>query len=284
MLYIFLSICCNISVGVLFKLARRYHINTTQAIVWNYATAVLLSWVIFRPELPAVSLAPTSIYVVLGILLPVMFVVIAASIRHTGIVRTDVAQRLSLFIPVIAAYFIFMETFSAMKITGIVLGFTAIICSIPWQKKDKASKYNKSAWIYLLTVFIGIGLIDVLFKQIANHEIPFTASLFIIYLLSFGISVVVLMILFAVGKLKFEWVNVLCGGILGIFNFGNILFYLKAHQVLAKTPSIVFSSMNIGVIILGSLVGVLIFKEKLSRLNYFGIGLAIVAILVISLA
>jgi drug/metabolite transporter (DMT)-like permease len=66
---------------------------------------------------------------------------------------------------------------------------------------------------------------------------------------------------------------------LGIANFGNILFYLKAHQDLATQPSLVFSTMNIGVIILGSAVGVFIFHEKLSRLNYAGIVLALVSIL-----
>jgi hypothetical protein len=45
------------------------------------------------------------------------------------------------------------------------------------------------------------------------------------------------------------------------FNFGNILFYLKAHQAFADNPSTVFAAMNMGVIILGSL-GILVFKEK----------------------
>jgi drug/metabolite transporter (DMT)-like permease len=68
---------------------------------------------------------------------------------------------------------------------------------------------------------------------------------------------------------------------LGIVNFGNILFYIKAHQALSKNPSAVFSSMNIGVIILGTLIGVFIFKEKLSMLNKAGIILAIIAIVII---
>jgi hypothetical protein len=45
----------------------------------------------------------------------------------------------------------------------------------------------------------------------------------------------------------------LCGGLVGAFNFGNILFYLKAHQAFADNPSTVFAAMNMGVIILGSL-------------------------------
>ncbi|HEY0900300.1 MAG TPA: EamA/RhaT family transporter [Sphingobacteriaceae bacterium] len=281
MLYIIISICCNITVGVLFKLARRYKISAEQAIVWNYLTAILLSWFFFKPSLSETMQSPSPIYLVLGILLPLMFVVIARSIRYTGIVRTDVAQRLSLFIPIIAAYFLFREVFSINRISGIALGFLAITCSIPWQKEGTAKR--SGSWFYPVTVFIGMGIIDILFKQIAqNRSIPYTSSLFVVFLLAFVLSASVLLYFFLSKRMTFEWINLVCGVILGLFNFGNILFYLKAHQALAATPSVVFSSMNIGVIILGSLVGLLIFKEKLSKLNYAGIALAIISILIIS--
>lgn len=78
--------------------------------------------------------------------------------------------------------------------------------------------------------------------------------------------------------------NILFGGLVGIFNFGNILFYLKAHQEFSKNPSTVFAGMNMGVIIIGSLVGVLIFKEKLSKMNFIGLFLALIAIVLIVLS
>jgi multidrug transporter EmrE-like cation transporter len=40
--------------------------------------------------------------------------------------------------------------------------------------------------------------------------------------------------------------------------------------------------MNIGVVALGALVGLLLFRERLSRLNLVGVGLAVVAIEVIA--
>ncbi|MEG0850051.1 MAG: EamA/RhaT family transporter, partial [Flavobacterium sp.] len=66
-----------------------------------------------------------------------------------------------------------------------------------------------------------------------------------------------------------------------IFNFGNILFYLKAHKAFAENPSTVFAGMNMGVIILGSLVGLFFFKEKLSKINIIGLLLALVSIVFI---
>jgi multidrug transporter EmrE-like cation transporter len=67
------------------------------------------------------------------------------------------------------------------------------------------------------------------------------------------------------------------------FNFGNILFYLKAHQAFADNPSTVFAAMNMGVIILGSL-GILVFKEKMSQRNYLGLAFALVSIVLIALS
>jgi drug/metabolite transporter (DMT)-like permease len=277
MIFILISVCFSVFVSVLLKLAKRYDIDNRQAIAWNYSIAGLLTWLIYRPEIPSMSESIFPVYVILGILLPSLFVILAFSIRFTGIVRTDIAQRLSLFIPVIASFLIFYEEQSTIKIIGIAIAFLAIIFSIPWQKDTEA---KKSFWIYPVLVFIGMGIIDTLFKQIAKTTtIPFTSSLLVVFIIAFVLSISYLLYLFLFKNMKFTLINMVCGWILGIANFGNILFYLKAHQDLAKQPSLVFSTMNIGVILLGSAVGVFIFREKLSRLNYVGILLALISIL-----
>lgn len=51
---------------------------------------------------------------------------------------------------------------------------------------------------------------------------------------------------------------------------------------MADNPSVVFAAMNMGVIIVGSVVGIFIFKEKLNKLNYWGLFLALVAIILIT--
>ena len=282
MLYVFLSICCSVVVSVLLKLAKRYHIDVFQAITWNYSMAILLTWIFFKPQL-SISFedAPIYNYIALGILFPSLFVIMASSVRLAGIVRTDVAQRLSLFIPIFAAFFIFNEAKDTVKIIGIILAFVAIICSIPWQKasRDKAAKVS---WIYLLIVFLGFGVIDVLLKQITKvNKVPFTSAIFVIFILAFVLSMIGLIYQVATKKTKFSWPHILIGWILGVANFGNILFYLKAHQALANSPSAVFSSMNIGVIIVGTFIGIFIFKEKLSTLNKIGIVVAVLAIVII---
>jgi drug/metabolite transporter (DMT)-like permease len=258
-------------------------IDVFQAITWNYSIAMLLTWFFFRPSLSNLQAAPLSVYGALAILLPALFVVIGLSVKYTGIVRTDIAQRLSLFIPLIAAFTIFNEPRSPLKLIGLAIGIIAIICSIPWQKQDERGRKTGNTWAYLIIVFIGMGVIDVLFKQVAAFKaVPFPSALFVIYAAAFILSLVVLIGMVAAGKIKFTIRHIFFGWILGVANFGNILFYLKAHQALSGSPSTVFSAMNIGVITLGAIIGLVVFKEKLSNLNKAGIVLAIVAIVVIA--
>ena len=70
----------------------------------------------------------------------------------------------------------------------------------------------------------------------------------------------------------------------GKFLVSQAGFFLAKVNVVKQTTSTVFAGMNMGVIILGSLAGTLLFKEKLSKWNFFGIVLAIVAILFITLS
>ena len=263
------------------KLAKRYHIDVYQAITWNYSIAIVLSWLFLKPQLSNLGGAPLYLYGLLGLLLPSLFVILAASVKATGIVKTDVAQRLSLFIPILAAFLFFNETLNTVKLIGLIIGFAAIICLIPWQKQTR-NKATAGSWVYLVVVFIGMGIIDVLFKQVALvKQISTGTSLFIVYSLAFAIALIGLLYQVINKTMRFSWPHILIGWVLGIANFGNILFYIKAHQSLAKNPSIVFSSMNIGVIIAGTLIGVFIFKEKLSLFNKIGILLALLAITII---
>jgi drug/metabolite transporter (DMT)-like permease len=281
MIYILISILCSVTVGILFKLAKRYHINVAQTITWNYLIAIVACLFFFDIPLSKVQIPSSPIYIILGILLPVIFLLLSKSIKEIGIAKTDIAQRLSLFIPIIASYLLFSEQFTITKVLALVFGFAAIILIL--LKPGKSSV--KASYLLPVLVFIGYGIVDVLFKKVAQMPaVSYPTSLLIVFALAFTLSLITIIYLALVKKQSFQIVNLFWGGALGIFNFANIYFYLKAHKALANTPSIVFASMNLGVIVLGTLVGVYLFKEKLSRLNILGIFLALLAIITLTLA
>jgi len=285
MIYIFLSICCSVIVSVMLKLAKRYHIDVYQAVVWNYSIAIFLTWLFLKPQLVHLTGAPIINYTILGLLLPLLFVILAVSVKQSGIVRTDIAQRLALLIPLLAAFFLFGEKINLLKAIGILTGFAAILCSIQWKQGGAVKKGAANAWQYLLMVFVGMGLIDVLLKQVAAFKtVTYGTSLFIIFIMAFVFSLAGLIYQVATKKMKFSWPHILIGWVLGITNFGNILFYIKAHKALANQPSTVFSAMNIGVIVFGALIGLIIFREKLSLLNKAGILIAIIAVVILTIS
>ncbi|MBW8687188.1 DMT family transporter [Chitinophaga rhizophila] len=283
MLYILLSVICSVSVGVILKLAKRYHVNVLQAVTINYIIAGAFSFLLNQPDFSLIDAnAPWWAFISLALLLPSVFLILGASVKQAGIVKTDIAQRLSLFISIVAAWLLFRETFNNYKIVGLVFGFVAIFFVL-YRPQQQAKEDARS--LAPLFVFLGFGVIDILFKQVAlAKSVPYTTSLSLIFILSFIVALIISLTQVVVRKVKVTAVNLLCGVILGIFNFGNILFYMKAHKLLHKNPSTVFAAMNLGVIILGTLVGTIMFKEKLNRYNYVGIVLAIIAVICITLS
>ena len=278
MLFLILSILCSVIVGVIFKITRKYNTHPTQIIAFNYIVALALCYFTFSPNLKEVDAnAPWNIYIAIGILLPVVFLFLVASIKNVGIVKTDTAQRLSLFIPILAAWFIFKEEFNTYKIIGLIIGFLALLLIL---KKQPDTTENK--WIYPAVVLVGFGIIDILFKQIALYTtLPYPTSLFVVFCIALAVAFLISIYEIGIKKRKLDSKNILFGALVGIFNFGNILFYLKAHKAFAENPSTVFAGMNMGVIVLGSFVGLLFFKEKLSKINFIGIFLALIAIIFI---
>ena len=278
MLYLVLSIMFSVAVGVIFKITRKHQCNPMQIIAVNYLVAIVLCYFIFNPNIDDISKqSHWNLYIAIGILLPLVFKFLVLSIKHIGIVKTDAAQRLSLFIPILAAWFIFGESFNLYKIIGLLAGFTSLLLIL-----NKPSKETQGNWLYPAIVLLGFGIIDILFKQVALYtKVAYTTSLFVIFDIALAVSLFIVVYEVMVKKNSFNYKNLLFGIVVGIFNFGNIVFYLKAHKVFAENPSTVFAGMNIGVIILGTIVGVFFFKEKLSKINLTGLFLALIAIIFI---
>jgi drug/metabolite transporter (DMT)-like permease len=282
-IYVLLSVICSVLVSVLLKLARRFQIDIGQAIAWNYAVAGALTTLLLQPSLATLRepAAPWLALAGLGVLLPTIFLALGASVRHAGIVRSDTAQRLSLLISLLAAFVLFGEQLNGLKVAGIALGLLALLCMV-WRNGQGTADGGIAGWLYPLLVLGGFGAIDILFKRVALAGVPLGASLQAMFALALLVAFALQLWRRLRGRTRFTMRSVLGGVALGLANFGNILFYLRGHRALPQHPALVFASMNIGVVALGALVGVLLFRERLSRLNLGGVLLALLAIVLIA--
>lgn len=276
--YLILSVLCSVLVSVLLKWAARRGIDIAQAVTWNYLAASVLALLLLRPSLQSLhgGHAPWPALLGLAVALPGIFLALARAVRQAGIVRSDAAQRLSLLLSLGAAFALFGERANGWKLAGLGLGLLAIAGVSA--RGGASGGARPGAWRWLLAVWAGFALVDILLKQVAQSGTPSTAALLVSFVMAF-----VLMFgwqlqrhFAASSRLGLRALGF--GLLLGAVNFGNILFYVRAHQALPHSPATVFAAMNIGVVCLGALVGVLAFGEKTSPLNRIGLALAVVAI------
>ncbi|HEU5364283.1 MAG TPA: EamA/RhaT family transporter [Hanamia sp.] len=280
MINLIISILCSVSVGVLFKYIKAKTSVNIFLITINYLCAIVATYVCFRPEIDFIPIVYDRYTITLSVLLPSVFILLSLSIRYSGIIKTDIAQRISLVIPVACSYWLFNEVIPTMRWVGIITGFVAFFFIL-----NKGQKATGNHPVYLILVFLGYGIIDVLFKQVAlQKRIPYTVALFYIFCGCFIFASLITLISFFKKKVILQKSAVFYGILLGLFNFLNIYFYLKAHQSFANNPTTVFATMNFGVILLGTLIGAIYFKEKLSGKNILGLVLAVIAIVFVVLS
>ncbi|WP_201582580.1 DMT family transporter [Psychrobacter immobilis] len=282
MLYLTIAVLCSVAVSVLLKILRQRDIDIRQTIVAGYPVAFLLTWFLLKPDISGLSLLGSAwgIIIALGVLLPAVFIILGRAIAAVGMVATDAAQRLSLIIPIVAAFLLFGEVLTGTRIFGLVLGFLALGALVYRPQSGGITKQARQTPLWLLGVWAGYGIIDILFKQVAKQGSAFPLTLFV----SFGLAGLLLFIYLLITRVRWQGNALMAGVLLGALNMGNIYAYVRAHQVLSESPSIVFTGMNVSVIAEATMIGVGVFKERLNRINIVGLVLAICCVAVLFLA
>ncbi|MFT4174397.1 MAG: hypothetical protein QM639_17665 [Rhodocyclaceae bacterium] len=284
MVYVLLAALCSVLVSVLLKVARRYRVDVASAVTWNYLAASVLCALLLHPSLDSLRGpgAPWVSLLALALVLPCLFLIQAASVRLAGIVRTDIAQRMSLLLSLAAAFWLFGQPVVDTKLIGLALGLVAMVGIAVRPRGDAPAAGGGRAWPALLTVWAGFALVDVMLKHIAAAGTPFAASLQVTFVLAFIGMALWQGLRARRGEVRLGARDLWAGLLLGLINFGNIIFYVIAHRALPGQPAVVFASMNIGVVVLGTVVGVVGFGERLNWLNRIAVVLAILSIILIS--
>lgn len=275
--------CCSVLVSIVLKYLKAKGFDVFQMIAWNYLTASIVCYYWFKTDLTHISFnhTPWWLILVLAVLLPSIFLCLAKSLQFAGILKTEIAQRLAVILSLLAAYFIFGEQFSQIKLIGVVLGIIAILAIIIGQATEQASKgINLKSALFLFSVWAGYAAIDVLLKYSSSLGLQSAVTLNLAFIGAFILSIAYI----AITQPNWQPKNIFTGLVLGVLNFANIALYVKAHMLFKETPAIVFAGMNILVVVLGVLSGVIFFKERLQAYTWIGLVSGIVAVLCLAKA
>ncbi len=290
MIFIAASILASTSITIIFKLFTSFKVDLFPAIVFNYFTAILTGWVI-SGEFPlneTVVQSPTFPYALLmGVFFITSFLAQGRSIELFGITITAILQRMSLLMTVIFALIYFDESLSLSKILGLICAFLSIIF-VNYKPSDKdQSKIIRSVFFWFLPfyVFFSSGVIEIILQYVELEVAGASADpqfISVIFCVAMIIGLVGLIGGLISGKINWSTKSMLAGFCLGIPNYFSIYFIMRALGA-GYEGSYFFPVNNVAIIALATLIAFVFFKEKLSKINIFGVLLALLAITLISI-
>jgi drug/metabolite transporter (DMT)-like permease len=220
----------------------------------------------------------------LGFLFIAIFNVMALTAQRKGLSVASVASKMSVIIPVIFGIYVYNEGVGVQKVVGILLALVSVYLSSI--KSKTINNPTKGLWLPIL-LFFGSGVIDTSIKYIETTYLPensipiFSASIFAF---AFIIGSSILIVKAIQEPFKFPVKSVIGGMILGVVNYFSIYYLLKALNNESLESSTLFTVNNVAIVMVSTLLGLLFFKEKISKINWMGIILAIISIVIVTLA
>jgi len=291
--YLLLTILFSSLLVVLFREFGRYRrLSLLPVITVNYLVCVAVG-VMLQPDYFAQLWAPPRGWITvaagIGLLFIGLFFLIGTASQRLGVTFTIVMIKLSVVIPTLVSIVAFNDAMDGLRWTGVGAALVATLL-LNWRpRRPPGAGLGRSAlsWqlivLLSLVLFLGSGTTDTLFKLFqARFAGQVERPVFVITL--FGVAGLSGAIVSAVqllrGKLRPVWGDLLAGTVLGLPNYFSIFFLTLALKTLPGT--IFFPVNNIGQIVLTSLAGMLLYRERLSRYGWAGFALALLAIGLIS--
>lgn len=289
MIWLVLSILFSSILYVIFKLFQRYKVNTLHAIVVNYAVASCTGIFMSGSTLHVSRIVDAAWFpytIVLGLLFIGIFNVMALTSQRNGLSVAAVAGKMSLVIPVSIGLLFYYESAGWVKILGIFIALLAVYFTTIKVKKTGDKPLTIKNALFPVTLFIGSGIIDSLIKYLDVHHMtpelePTVSATIFCMALVFGVFLILAD--YFKNRTPFEFKSILAGIVLGIPNYFSIIFIFKALASIDEA-SFVYPLNHVGTILISTLLGLFIFKERLQARNWLGILLALAAIALIAFA
>ena len=291
MIYLIGSIILTSYLTLAFKACEKFNIPVFPAIVFNYITCVITGSLVngsFPINAAAIATPWFRWACVMGVLFVSIFNIIGITTQKIGVAAASVANKLSLIIPVVLSVYLYNESVTGWKLTGVVFALVAVLLTcFPSPKNDGSAGADAGALKYLLplVLFIGSGLLDALINHVQQTYV--TSENSNAYLISgfFSAAVIglsILLVQYGLKKRTFEWKHIFAGILIGIPNYFSIWCLIRFLKSSPWESSASIPMNNMGIVLFSTLVAAVLFKEKLSLINWLGVLLSAVAIYLIA--
>ena len=269
MIYLLFAILFGSLFSVMLKLCQRWQIDSQQVILFNYASAFIITLIPILIRMAGqggvpprdFALQPASIgaCVLQGILFLAGFSIMDLCTRRCGVALTTTAARASLVLPVLLSWILLSQPAPSWLAVGLILAAMVLIVLPAGEEKpagapapsaeagpDSPSAANRRrAALALIAVFIAFGLSDFTLKLAQHSVVPVSAGdetllhrqldalTCVIFLMASIAGLIVCLVTGSFRKHKIGWRSLLAGLALGLINIVCTSCSLKALSVLA---------------------------------------------------
>ena len=277
MLYLLLAILSSTAVAVLMRLSGRFSRNGMTMLASNYlmctiAAGVLAGWPLIPEGEGLAFTVATGAFS--GVLYLLGFVLLRWNMGRNGVVLPATFQQLGVMLPTLAAITIFRESPRWTQLVGIAIAAAAIL--VMQERQAQSGQRSLPGLLALLLVCGGCDLMAKVFEHWGN---PAQNDHYLLY--TFVTAFVLCVALCLYKRQGITVGDVLCGLAIGVPNYMSARFLLLSLTTLPGV--VVYPSFSVGVIIAVALVGVLCFREKLSRRKLIALGMILAALVLLNL-
>ena len=278
--FLFLTILCSTSIALILKYADTKKSEPIVLLAGNYLTAFLIALVLLAFSNSSKFTIETLLFgSVLGLLFVLSFFAFAKTISYAGTGLATTSSRLSVIIPIILSIVIYDELPNKYHLVGFLFTLITFVFFYFSIKGNHNKGSGILKYLFLIAVFIGIGINDFSMKIFRNWRSEQEQPFFVLFI--FSSAFIYSLIYIIIKRIKVIPHTAFWGLTLGIPNVFSTIFLLGA---LALLPAIlVYPTINVGIIVFTTLLAFLIWKEKLNYWGMLAFSSGLLAIIFLSL-
>lgn len=277
MIYLLLAIASSAVISLVMRLSERRIRARVSMLAVNYVACILLAGACTGVR----ELVPTGIPMgstlalgaINGLLYLLGFVFLQMNIRRNGVVLSATFQKLGLLVPMLVSVVFFGEMPSPVQMAGFVLAVGAIVL-INSGGGNTAVTFRAG----LILVLLAGGSCDAMAKVYGEMGNPALSNQYLFY--SFGAALILCTLLALCKKERPGRWEVLFGVLVGVPNYFSARFLLRSLENLPAV--IVYPTYSVATILLVTVAGVLLFRERLEKRQWLALGVILGALVLLN--
>ena len=278
MIYLVLAILSSALVSIIMRLSEKHVSGNVGMLAVNYLMCITIAGIGsgFGNLFPQVDGFGFTLGLGLfnGLLYLAGFVLLQINVKRNGVVMSSTFMKLGVLVPMVVSIGFFGEKPEIFQVLGFLLAVAAIIL-INFEKEQAQMKLRVGL-IFLLLIGGFTDVISKIYEEIG--DIRFSEQ-FLFY--TFVVALVLCVMLVVYKKERMDKYTVLYGLLIGIPNYFSARFLLAALNHLPAV--LVYPTYSVATILVITVAGVGIFKEKLVKRQWYAMGIIIVALALLNL-